>query len=59
VANLPLVSLVPAAKCATGVIKTYGIFATSVVDTGGAPSLANLRKFSKKFEMTPILFSGA
>jgi hypothetical protein len=42
VANLPLVSLIPAAKCATGVINTYGKFATSVVDTGGAPSLANI-----------------
>jgi hypothetical protein len=42
VENLPLVSLIPAKKGATGVINTYGKFATSVADTGGAPSLANI-----------------
>jgi hypothetical protein len=51
VANLPPVSTtsaVPVAKCATG-----------VVDTGGAPLLANISaNLQIKVEMTRMLFSG-
>jgi hypothetical protein len=42
---LPLVSTTPAvpvAKFAASVVNTCGKFATGVVDTGGAPSLANI-----------------
>jgi hypothetical protein len=45
---------------AAGVVDTGGKLATNVVDTGGAPVTCEyLRKFTKKFEMTPVLFSGA
>ncbi len=37
----------------------FHIFATGVVDTGGAPWLANLREFSKKFETVLMGYSGA
>ncbi len=40
----------------------FSTFATGVVDTGGAPWLANteyLREFSILFELTQLLFSGA
>ncbi len=46
VANLPPAStttpVVPVAKFVAGVVDTGGKFATSVVDTDGAPSLANI-----------------
>ncbi len=62
VANLPPVSTTPAvpvAKFASGVVDTGGKFTTDVVDTDGAPGLANISaKFSKKFERTLVLFSG-
>ncbi len=49
VANWPMVSATPAVPVAK--------FATGVVDTGGAPSLANISvNFSKKFEKTLMLF---
>jgi hypothetical protein len=36
------------------------LIAAGVVDAGGAPSLANISvNFPKKFEITPMLFSGA
>jgi hypothetical protein len=42
---------------------TCGKFATGVVDTGGGCTLTGeceyIRKFSKKFEITLMLFSGA
>jgi hypothetical protein len=39
---------------------TGGKFATGVVDTGGVPlTWEYLREFSKNFEMTFMLFSGA
>ncbi len=51
---------------ASGVVDTGVNFATCVIDTGGnsdtggAPRLANIFvNFSKKFEMTLMLFSGA
>jgi hypothetical protein len=57
VTNLPPVSLIPAGNFATGVIDIGGKFNTGVV---GAPGLANISaEFSKKFEMTLMLFSGA
>jgi hypothetical protein len=57
-ANLPLVSFDTGGKFATGIDDTSGTFSkftTGVVDTGGAPWLANW----KKFEMTLMRFSGA
>jgi hypothetical protein len=46
-------------KFAAGV-DNGGKFATSVIDTGGARSLANLSmNFFEKFEITLILFPGA
>jgi hypothetical protein len=52
VANFPPVSTAPAVSVAK--------FAASVVDTGGAPWLGEyLHDFSKKFEMTLMLFLGA
>jgi hypothetical protein len=45
VANLPPVSTTPAvpvAKFAAGCKFATGVFGTGVVDTGGAPSLANI-----------------
>jgi hypothetical protein len=63
VANLPPVSLTPAANlppvsAAQGELVEK--FATGVVDTGGNPLTCEyLCKFSKKFEMTLLLFSGA
>ncbi len=62
-ANLPPTSttpVVPMAKFAASVVDTGGKFATGVIDTDGAPSLEkNLCEFSKQFEMTLIIFSGA
>jgi hypothetical protein len=48
-------------KFAAGDVDTGGKFATSVIDTGGAPWLANIfrEKFSNKFKMILVLFSGA
>jgi hypothetical protein len=46
------------AKFAAGVVDTGVNFATGVNDTGGAPCTLH-RKFSKKFDMTLMLFSGA
>jgi hypothetical protein len=38
----------------------FPLFALGVVDTGGAPSLANIyANFRKKFEITLMLFSEA
>ncbi len=52
VANLLAVSTTPAVRVAK--------FAAGVVDTGGAPGLANISaNFRKKIEVTPKLFSGA
>jgi hypothetical protein len=34
-------------------------FSPGVVDTGGAPGLANISEFSKKFEMILMSLSGA
>jgi hypothetical protein len=62
VANLPPVSTTPAvpvAKFVSGVVDTGGKFATDVVDTDGAPRLANISaKFRKKFEKTQCYFQG-
>jgi hypothetical protein len=61
--NLPPVSTppaVPVSEFAAGVVDTVGKFATSVVDTSGASWFVNIStNFWKKFEMTPMLFSGA
>jgi hypothetical protein len=74
VADSPPVSATPAVTLAkfapgvvdtngefsTGIVVTGGKFATGVVDNGGAPSLANIREFSKKIKNDHImLFSGA
>ncbi len=51
--------VLPVAKFGAGV-DNGGKFATRVIDTGGAPSLANLStNFFEKFEITLILFPGA
>jgi hypothetical protein len=61
--NLPLISTppaVPVSEFSAGVVDTGGKFATSVVDTSGAPWFVNIStNFWKIFEMTPMLFSGA
>ncbi len=45
---------------AAGVVDTGGKFATGVVDTCGQPiELRILREFSKKFETTLMVYSGA
>jgi hypothetical protein len=55
--NLPPLSTPPAVPVAEF---AGGKFATSVVYTSGAPWLVNISTiFWKKFEMTPMLFSGA
>jgi hypothetical protein len=41
--------------CWTGVVDTGGKFVAGVIDTGGALS----REFSKRYEMTMMLFLGA
>ena len=52
VANLPLVS--------TTLAKLVAKFAAGVVDTGGAPLLANISaNFRKKFETVLMGYSGA
>jgi hypothetical protein len=50
------------AKFIVSVVDTGGIFAAGVVDTGGnfaTLTCEYLCEFSKKFEMTLMLFSGA
>jgi hypothetical protein len=62
-ANLPPVTMTPAvpvAKLSTGIVDTIGKFVlglpgTNVLDTGGK----NLHKFSKRFDLPLMLFSGA
>jgi hypothetical protein len=49
VANLPPVSTTPAELVAK--------FAAGVIDTVGAPGLANISANFEKFEMTLVLFS--
>jgi hypothetical protein len=46
------------AKVAFGVADTCGKFTISVIDTGGAPLLANI-EFLKKFETILMGYSGA
>ncbi len=62
-ANLPPVSTTPAvpvAKLAAGTVDTGGIFATDVVGTGGAPSLANISTNLKKNRNYPnFIFGGS
>ncbi len=62
--NLPPVLLTPVAtlqfaNLSTTQAELVAKFAAGVVDTGGAPRLANICEFSKKFEITLMLFSGA
>jgi hypothetical protein len=62
VANLPPVSTTQGelvAKFAAGVVDTGGKFAAGVVDTGRTLTCEYLCEFSKKFEMIPMLLSGA
>ncbi len=50
---------VPAAKFTVGVVDTGGQLAPGVEDTSGAPWLAKISQILEKFEMIPMLFSGA
>ncbi len=55
---MPLVLLIPAAKCATDVIITYGKFATSVVDTGDHLHLQISQIFEKIRNDPNVIFRG-
>jgi hypothetical protein len=59
VANFPPIPLTLAANLppvSTTSVELVSKFATGVVDTGGAPLIA--QQIFKKFEMTLVLFSG-
>ena len=59
---MPPVSLTPVANLppvSTTQGELVAKFATGVIATGGKSPVANLREFSKKFEMILMLLSGA